>query len=791
MHTAAVRSSALGTRIAAAATPPCLAVVPEPHHAALLPERDISEKDPLPLTTAIKKKAVAPRRKLTRPTSAPVRGRTATEGTGASASRIGAVGKSGGAGWQSSRNAGRAEQREAERRGGNDDAPRRRAAPGAATRVRLGQGRARPASAQPISSRIPTPTSDVSAAASATTGTGIEVRRITSRRRPYRARGLPPPWDDNSSTATGCSSASGGGGGGGGCRSSGRRRVRAASPSTAQRAGAASIAPESLTFGEGLRGKGGGGGSGDRGLWDDKFYTRLWPRSLGNRRAPAAKATVTANAASEAAARATAVDTAIPIWLSPGRSRGTAVVTGRPYMSRAERAAAESKELATLRDEVEFWRREAVAARAGANEARQRLEAQEESIARVLHQTAEVAPTFRYGLDLDKEAAAAAASAASSRNRPSHEPPRIAVLEHRRELERSLMARRLRGQVSRLAERLAAAEKEVVRLKRSCQFTALAEMMSAGEEYAKEVERLRAMLIEAKEVPNDRDVHLEEANPASIPSRVVDIPSAAPTSAAMKTKTESKLKTKYYDAASSFVPRPSERAGPEKSCCSSSCDGIRSPPLSPLPGEDHAELQLQLQRCKQELNQQQQQQQQKQQQQQQRQLRSRASTAHAPRKGSNGRCRARGKKGHRVQQQQQQQQQQRQRRGEAFVSSRARAGLLGVIAPGGSRGYMAIDGPIATGRGTSSGRNHGQAADDGSKGFQHHGRVGVTAEMEIDVMKGLVLAQQQRIERQRSRMQELERDIRRDHRRAASIGREWPAGGVGSQEPKPLAWKGG
>lgn len=43
------------------------------------------------------------------------------------------------------------------------------------------------------------------------------------------------------------------------------------------------------------------------------------------------------------------------------------------------------------------------------------------------------------------------------------------------------------GQVSRLTERLASAEEEIVRLKRSCQFTALAEMLSAGEEYAKEV----------------------------------------------------------------------------------------------------------------------------------------------------------------------------------------------------------------------------------------------------------------------------------------------------------------
>lgn len=48
----------------------------------------------------------------------------------------------------------------------------------------------------------------------------------------------------------------------------------------------------------------------------------------------------------------------------------------------------------------------------------------------------------------------------------------------------------------------------------------------------------------------------------------------------------------------------------------------------------------------------------------------------------------------------------------------------------------------------------------GSPASGKSGRVGVTTEMEIDVMKGLVLAQHQRIERQRSRMQELERDLR-------------------------------
>jgi len=41
--------------------------------------------------------------------------------------------------------------------------------------------------------------------------------------------------------------------------------------------------------------------------------------------------------------------------------------------------------------------------------------------------------------------------------------------------------------MARLTERLNAAEGELTQLKRSCQFTALAEMLAAGEEYAKEV----------------------------------------------------------------------------------------------------------------------------------------------------------------------------------------------------------------------------------------------------------------------------------------------------------------
>lgn len=45
-------------------------------------------------------------------------------------------------------------------------------------------------------------------------------------------------------------------------------------------------------------------------------------------------------------------------------------------------------------------------------------------------------------------------------------------------------------QISRLTERLEVAEGELGRLKRSCQFTALAEMLTAGEEYAQEVRYL-------------------------------------------------------------------------------------------------------------------------------------------------------------------------------------------------------------------------------------------------------------------------------------------------------------
>lgn len=57
---------------------------------------------------------------------------------------------------------------------------------------------------------------------------------------------------------------------------------------------------------------------------------------------------------------------------------------------------------------------------------------------------------------------------------------------------------------------------------------------------------------------------------------------------------------------------------------------------------------------------------------------------------------------------------QRQRKGEVLVSSRAKAGLLGVLAPGGSRGYIKIDGPVATG--ASLGRDRAKRGETALEG---------------------------------------------------------------------------
>lgn len=61
------------------------------------------------------------------------------------------------------------------------------------------------------------------------------------------------------------------------------------------------------------------------------------------------------------------------------------------------------------------------------------------------------------------------------------------MLETRRELEKSLVVRQFRDQISRLSDRLVVAETELAEVKRSCQFTALTEMHTVVEEYMNEV----------------------------------------------------------------------------------------------------------------------------------------------------------------------------------------------------------------------------------------------------------------------------------------------------------------
>lgn len=57
------------------------------------------------------------------------------------------------------------------------------------------------------------------------------------------------------------------------------------------------------------------------------------------------------------AAAASRTTTSNPTWASPDRqrARGGAAGAGRPYMSRAERAAEESKEIAKLRCDIQFF----------------------------------------------------------------------------------------------------------------------------------------------------------------------------------------------------------------------------------------------------------------------------------------------------------------------------------------------------------------------------------------------------------------------------------------------------
>ncbi|CAB1112084.1 unnamed protein product [Ectocarpus sp. CCAP 1310/34] len=514
------------------------------------------------------------------------------------------------------------------------------------------------------------------------------------------------------------------------------------------------MAPEALNF---------GGGVPNARDWDDRGALALAP-TASSRRAVAAKLAASAARSAEAAARAAGT------WESPDRERARrgAAGAGRPYMSRVELAAEGSKELAQLRKEVEHWKAETENARAEANEARKRLEHQEENVAGVLHQSAEMLPTYRYGLDLTGNG--------SVKNGPSRGPPQrqLAILEHRRELEKSLVVRRLREQLSRVTERLAHTEEELLRLKRSCQFTALAEMLTAGEEYVSEVERLRAKLDENL---NGSGVSpARAAGPVPFMSRVVDIPSAV---TAPKPKTPQKWGATRSEKEEEPVSNgsPSAATDPtDKEDCSLSSDGAMSIRHNPRQKGADREQSRQRPHKPRHPDDLQQQQHQLQQHRQQGYPQS-PQTATSP-QGSAVRDRKDARGGR-----------QRQRNGEVFVSSRAKAGLLGVLAPGGSRGFMKIDGPIATG--SSLGRDRAKRGVDarGASGTEKGGRVGLTTEMEVDVMKGLVLAQHQRIEKQRTRMQELERSLR-DYRRATVIGGEWPPPPWLRQLNSP-AWKGG
>ncbi|CAN0000658.1 unnamed protein product, partial [Ectocarpus sp. 12 AP-2014] len=299
-------------------------------------------------------------------------------------------------------------------------------------------------------------------------------------------------------------------------------------------------------------------------------------------------------------------------------------------------------------------------------------------------------------------------------------------------------------------------------------------MLTAGEEYVSEVQRLRAKLDENRDGSGVSPARAAGSVPFM--SRVVDIPSAV---TAPKSKTPQKRGTARPDKEEEPIRNgsPSVAIDPtDKEDCSLSSDGAMSTRHKPRQADaarDHSRQRPHQPRNPDDLPQQQRQLQQHQEQgypqRPQTATRLRGSAVPDRKDALRGR--------------------QRQRKGEVLVSSRAKAGLLGVLAPGGSREYMKIDGPIATG--SSLGRDRAKRGVDarGESGTEKGGRVGLTTEMEVDVMKGLVLAQHQRIERQRTRMQELERDLR-DYRRATVVGGEWPPPPWLRQLNLP-AWKGG
>ncbi len=212
-----------------------------------------------------------------------------------------------------------------------------------------------------------------------------------------------------------------------------------------------------------------------------------------------------------------------------------------------------------------------------------------------------------------------------------------------------------------------------------------------------QVERLRGELDETLQ-PSKRNFPPQRK---PLLSQVVDIPSTTGTESRQFVKKQSSGGGGHRPEAEDTVADaafPSDEQGDQENCSLSSAgDGSISPRSCPLEAEaakDKVGQEQQLHRRRNLAPDEKQQQKQQQP--------SRSTTS-----GSSGRNEGTGRgQGRRKV---------RTRQGEPLVSSRARAGLLGVLGPGGGRGYLAIDGPIATGSSTSA-RARGRAPRDASEG---------------------------------------------------------------------------
>jgi len=216
-----------------------------------------------------------------------------------------------------------------------------------------------------------------------------------------------------------------------------------------------------------------------------------------------------------------------------------------------------------------------------------------------------------------------------------------------------------------------------------------------------QVERLRGKLDEALQ-PSKENFPLQWKPPCKpLLSRVVDIPST--------TGPESRPPAKKNSVGGGVggpeggdtvtgAASPTDGLPDRENCFMSSAGNTtispRTCPLGEEAAKDDGGRELSHHRLKQ-------QQQQQQQQQQRQSNRSTASSSSGRNGGTGG-----GQGRRRV----------RMRQGEALISSRARAGLLGVLGPGGSRGYLTIDGPVATGSSTSARVRGGGNGNEGAGG---------------------------------------------------------------------------